>query len=202
MSQKNKFVVKEFAEVEGGYYDCDFYYTPNGSFWDDEGYYFNKEGKDKHGGYYDKNFKYVPGETWDEENECYLSEVELNEVKGDNGYYDPEEEDDLDDFDYDYENFTKKGVKDDFEDDYGIEDDEIKGTAKVIKSDVKTQSNFDKNSYEKSVVKPNNKATFSVDLGLGEESGNLISLGGEGDVKPIDAPKKNRLNDLFASSVS
>lgn len=27
----NKFVEREFAEVEGGYYDNDFYFTPNGS---------------------------------------------------------------------------------------------------------------------------------------------------------------------------
>lgn len=29
------FIVREFQEVPGGYYECDFYYTPNGSkiFW-------------------------------------------------------------------------------------------------------------------------------------------------------------------------
>jgi hypothetical protein len=34
-STNKPFVVREFQEVPGGYYECDFYYTPNGSkiFW-------------------------------------------------------------------------------------------------------------------------------------------------------------------------
>lgn len=64
---KSKFPkkVREFEEVEGGEYDSHgFYYTPNNSFWDDEGYYFNREGFDIYGGYYDDRNVYVPGKGW------------------------------------------------------------------------------------------------------------------------------------------
>lgn len=64
---KSKFPKKhrEFEEVEGGEYDSyGFYYTPENSFWDDEGYYFNREGFDIYGGYYDDNNQYVPGKGW------------------------------------------------------------------------------------------------------------------------------------------
>ncbi len=65
-------------------------------FWNEEGYYFNKEGKDKHGGYYDDNFNYIPGEGWSKENECYLSELEGDEDDGDfDDDYDGYDEDDL-----------------------------------------------------------------------------------------------------------
>lgn len=30
-NNKSEFVEREFEEVEGGYYDCGFYYTPDGS---------------------------------------------------------------------------------------------------------------------------------------------------------------------------
>lgn len=35
--------------------------TPNGSFWDDNGAYFNHWGYDIHGGHYDKFGLYIPG---------------------------------------------------------------------------------------------------------------------------------------------
>ena len=35
---------------------------PDGSFFDPDGYYFNKEGFDKHGGHYGDDNKYYPGE--------------------------------------------------------------------------------------------------------------------------------------------
>ena len=50
--KKNK---KPFVErilddyVEGEYDDEGFFNTPNGSFWDPDGVYFNREGFDKHG---------------------------------------------------------------------------------------------------------------------------------------------------------
>jgi hypothetical protein len=114
---QNNFIEKEFKEVEGGWYDhYGFYYTPNGSFWDDEGYYFNRDGFDKHGGYYDNNCKYVPGEGWDPLNECYKSEVDLDYVD--------EEEDEFDEFDKaEYEKY--KNDYNDIEecDDYGIDDE-------------------------------------------------------------------------------
>ena len=86
--EDNKKNTKPFVErilddyVEGEYDDQGFFNTPNGSFWDPDGVYFNKEGFDKHGGYYDDNQEYVPGEGWDEENNCYKDEYH------DDDYYD------------------------------------------------------------------------------------------------------------------
>ena len=79
MENNNKkpkvFVERELNDyVEGEYDEEGFFNTPNGSFWDPDGVYFNREGVDKHGGYYDDNQEYVPGEGWDEINNCYKDE--------------------------------------------------------------------------------------------------------------------------------
>jgi hypothetical protein len=86
--ENNKNNSKQFVErilddyTVGEYDDQGFFNTPNGSFWDPDGVYFNREGFDKHGGYYDDNQEYVPGEGWDEENNCYKDEYH------DDDYYD------------------------------------------------------------------------------------------------------------------
>ena len=88
MENKKKFIERQLDEyVEGEYDDQGFFNTPNGSFWDPDGVYFNREGYDKHGGYYDDNQEYVPGKGWDEKNNCYKDEYndEYN-----NDYYDDE----------------------------------------------------------------------------------------------------------------
>jgi hypothetical protein len=73
---ESDFFVRPFEEVAGGYYDDKgFYCTPEGSFWDDEGVYFNRLGRDKNGGWYDNFDKYNPGEDWNEEFQCYNSEI-------------------------------------------------------------------------------------------------------------------------------
>ena len=77
MENKTKvFVERELNdEVEGDYDEDGFFITPNGSFWDPDGVYFNRDGYDKHGGYYDdKTQEYVPGKGWDEINNCYKDE--------------------------------------------------------------------------------------------------------------------------------
>lgn len=48
-----------------------FYMTPNGSFWDDEGNYFNRQGLDKNGGSYDKWGVYHAGPEYDEKKGVY-----------------------------------------------------------------------------------------------------------------------------------
>ena len=70
------FVERELNDDVEGEYDADgFFNTPNGSFWDPDGVYFNREGYDKHGGYYDENTQeYIPGKGWDEVNNCYKDE--------------------------------------------------------------------------------------------------------------------------------
>ena len=73
-SKGKVFIEKELTdEVEGEYDDDGFFVTPNGSFWDPDGVYFNSEGFDRHGGYYDEK-EYIPGEGWDEINNCYKDE--------------------------------------------------------------------------------------------------------------------------------
>ena len=87
------FVDKPFKECEGGYYDeNNFYITPNGSFWDPDGVYFNTEGVDRHGGYYDDHLEYHPGKGWIQELMCYEDEKEAELVK-----HNYEEDDDNDD---------------------------------------------------------------------------------------------------------
>ena len=73
---KNVFIERELNDdVEGDYDEDGFFNTPNGSFWDPDGVYFNREGFDKHGGYYDeKTQEYIPGKGWDEVNNCYKDE--------------------------------------------------------------------------------------------------------------------------------
>ena len=76
-------------EIEGEYDEEGFFVTPDGSFWDPDGVYFNNEGYDKYGGYYE-NGEYIPGKGWDEENNCYKDELE-DEFASD---HDPNEEED------------------------------------------------------------------------------------------------------------
>ena len=65
--KKDSFIERQWTEDTKGEYDNDgFFITPNGSFWDPDGVYFNKEGFDKHGGKYNDEGEYVPGEGWNE----------------------------------------------------------------------------------------------------------------------------------------
>lgn len=112
-NKDNNFLERPFTLVSGGNYDDNgFYTTPNGSFWDPDGVYFNREGYDKHGGYYDDNLEYHPGEGWIEELMCYEDEKD-NVIKQSVGYgggkrgnrnneFD-DDDDDLDDVDELYE---------------------------------------------------------------------------------------------------
>ena len=82
--------------TEGEYDDEGFFITPNGSFWDPDGVYFNKEGYDKHGGYYDDNDEYIPGKDWNEKYACYEDEIiygDYNEYASDIDYDKEENED-------------------------------------------------------------------------------------------------------------
>ena len=64
-------------EVEDGYIDDrGFYTTPNGSFWDENGTYFNHIGLDKHGGRYDEYGVYQPGPNYNFDFNCYEDEID------------------------------------------------------------------------------------------------------------------------------
>ena len=107
----NKFVEREWnKEIKGELDEDGFFITPNGSFWDPDYVYFNREGYDKHGGYYDDDLNYIPGEGWDEVNKCYFDELDEYDDY-DEDYY-KKGNNDLDDFmdQFEYEN-------DDFDDD-------------------------------------------------------------------------------------
>ena len=81
-NEKKIFIEKIFNDdIEGEYDEEGFFITPNGSFWDPDGVYFNEEGYDKHGGYYEKG-EYIPGKGWDEDNNCYKDELN-DEFAGD-----------------------------------------------------------------------------------------------------------------------
>ena len=84
----HKFIERVFTDdIEGDYDEDGFFITPNGSFWDPDGVYFNRQGYDKHGGYYDdSNGEYVPGKGWDHVNNCYYDD--------DDDFYEDEEEED------------------------------------------------------------------------------------------------------------
>ncbi len=72
----NTFYERPFEEVDGGYFDGKgFYCTPDGSFWDENGVYFNRLGLDRHGGFYDEFCNYIPGDCWNEEFCCYQDEI-------------------------------------------------------------------------------------------------------------------------------
>jgi len=81
---KEFFIERELEEVDGGVLHEDgFYVTPEGSFWDPDGDYFNKYGFDKYGGIYDQYKVYIPGEGWLEDYQCYkedLQEHDVNEI--------------------------------------------------------------------------------------------------------------------------
>jgi hypothetical protein len=67
---------RDFEEVEGGYYDHQGYYiTPNGSFWDENLVYYNRDGFDKYGGTFDEYGTYFPGQGWNEDFGCYDAEL-------------------------------------------------------------------------------------------------------------------------------
>ena len=107
--EKKTFVERIFHDdIEGEYDDQGFFNTPNGSFWDPDGVYFNREGFDKHGGYYDDNNVYIPGKGWDEENNCYKDELD-DEFASD---HDPnDDEDEFGDIDMDKIQDEEKLIK-------------------------------------------------------------------------------------------
>ena len=67
---------KRTKETEGKFDNDGFFRTPNGSFWDMDGEYFNHYGYDIHGGKYLDGLDYIPGPSWIEELGCYPEDEE------------------------------------------------------------------------------------------------------------------------------
>lgn len=68
---------KKDGNIKGVMDNDGFFRTPNGSFWDCDGEYFNRHGYDIHGGSYMNVLDYVPGPTWLLEYGCYPEEKDL-----------------------------------------------------------------------------------------------------------------------------
>ena len=91
---KNDKVPKErrirTKQTEGNLDENGFFRTPNDSFWDMDGEYFNHHGFDIHGGKYVNVLDYIPGPTWIEELGCYPEDEEkyknedINDIADDN----------------------------------------------------------------------------------------------------------------------
>lgn len=79
----------------------------NLGFWDDQGYYFNRDGVDINGGHYDDNFNYIEGGS-------YSSKKQYNHNKFDDEYDD----------EYDHHGIDNYGLEDDdyLEDDGDLDD--------------------------------------------------------------------------------
>jgi hypothetical protein len=92
------------STTQGTLDEFGFFRTPNGSFWDPDNEYFNRQGYDIHGGYYSKDGEYVPGPDWLSDLGCYPDEKEkyLN-VKYDEEEFDDEEIDESELFKGDFE---------------------------------------------------------------------------------------------------
>ena len=82
--QKNEKINNKYPEKrklkseakDGKLDDEGFFRTPNGSFWDPDNEYFNREGFDVHGGFYTKDLEYIEGPSWIPELGCYEDEKE------------------------------------------------------------------------------------------------------------------------------
>lgn len=76
--------MKEIPTIDGAEFDdLGFYNLLDGSFYDPDGHYFNKDGYDDLGGYYNDDNIYVPGEK------------ASHMFNQDDGDYDPFENDEL-----------------------------------------------------------------------------------------------------------
>ena len=124
-------------ETEGKFDDNGFFRTPNGSFWDMDGEYFNHYGFDIHGGKYVDELDYIPGPTWIEELGCYPEDEE----KYKNGVIEDEGKDLEEDINLkDFENL-------------GINDEELK---KYLDNN-KNEININKEEKKDKKDKKNNK---------------------------------------------
>ena len=125
-------------ETEGKLDNDGFFRTPNGSFWDMDGEYFNRYGFDIHGGKYVDQLDYIPGPTWIEELGCYPEDEEKYKNEDINDIID----NDLDKFEGEDElnnNFEK----------LGINEEEFKNEIEIKKEDKKDKKSKNKNKKKK-----------------------------------------------------
>ncbi len=120
-----------------------FFITPNGSFWDMDGEYFNHYGFDIHGGKYVDKLDYIPGPTWIEELGCYPEDKDKYQNEEDlkdemeNG-----EDEDLNNFDKDEDIINKIEIKN------HEEKEDININKKEKKNKKKKEESLDEDEWE------------------------------------------------------
>jgi hypothetical protein len=84
------FSKKQIESFEGDYDEDNFYRIKEGGFFDEAGYYFDKEGKDHSGGYYNNDGIYVEGnaDKKEEEEEMRSRPLDPEEIERLTGEYD------------------------------------------------------------------------------------------------------------------
>ena len=150
---EKKFIEREWDEDIIGELDKHgFFTTPNGSFWDPDYVYFNREGYDKHGGYYDLDNVYYPGENWNDSLQCYNDELDDLSIKSPN---DDEESycSEYNSYDLDLNNsneFDKKYINEENEnEEEEIEDANVKNDKNITHNiNINQRNNLNNNNFE------------------------------------------------------
>ena len=186
-NNKNKkvFVERELNDDVEGEYDADgFFNTPNGSFWDPDGVYFNREGFDKHGGYYDdQTQEYVPGKGWDEVNNCYKDEYNDDYDDEYGSDHDYAEDDGYGDIDLDNIQDEEKLLMKNMKDIEIINEDPTKAVIEVEVDDIKFKQEEKKEEPKKEEPKEPKKKS------------NLAKLFDDLDKEKKDKEKKEKEKD-------
>jgi len=142
-------------------------------FWDDEGFYFNRQGYDLHGGYYDDNFIYVPGDDYDSKNECDYSDSYNNSYKDKN-----------------YDIYCDEG---DFDDEFGDIDGEFDDD---FDKNYKTSNN---NKFKIETYKEIKEVDNNKEIQNDKKSNNFQNVESKKTENKIEVKEKkeNKLNNLF-----
>ena len=183
---KKPFIERVWSEdIEGKLDEDGFFITPNGSFWDQDYVYFNREGFDKHGGRYDENGEYVPGKGWDDNLNCYESEKD--------NYDDEKEENEFD------EGYTEEAMMKElaqFDDDDLFEGKDLikedPNIEKVIKHENEKEEKDDFMDEEKNEKKDNKNNEDDLE---DREDDEYEEIEDEEKEDTKDEKNKNKIND-------
>ena len=183
---KKPFIERVWSEdIEGKLDEDGFFITPNGSFWDQDYVYFNREGFDKHGGRYDENGEYVPGKGWDDNLNCYESEKD--------NYDDEKEENEFD------EGYTEEAMMKElaqFDDDDLFEGKDLikedPNIEKVIKHENEKEEKDDFMDEEKNEKKDNKNNEDDLE---DREDDEYEEIEDEEKEDAKDEKNKNKIND-------
>ena len=183
---KKPFIERVWSDdIEGKLDEDGFFITPNGSFWDQDYVYFNREGFDKHGGRYDENGEYVPGKGWDDNLNCYESEKD--------NYDDEKEENEFD------EGYTEEAMMKElaqFDDDDLFEGKDLikedPNIEKVIKHENEKEEKDDFMDEEKNEKKDNKNNEDDLE---DREDDEYEEIEDEEKEDTKDEKNKNKIND-------